>query len=603
MTRVTTDQLFAKAMADIRARLDKVERRTFSGTIGIKDHNSLTGLQGGSALERYHLTQAQHTALTTPAPTPAYSWGEIQALIDAAPDGGVVTIPPGTYTNQGTNYIYITGKALTLSGYGVTMVQSNGGVRALQISGTAGSVAVEGIKFVGPSTTTTVGSRAIEVVNGSVGSEFKGLTVRDCLIDTWGQYGIYIEFTQKFTFQGNIIQNIGYAGIMALCSQYGVIADNHIQNVIHTSGSNSYGIALSRYTASDTTTYPKSADVTVADNIIYNVPLWEGIDTHAANRVTVTGNGVYKTKFGINILGSVGPSGGDTDGYGSRDCVVSGNVVDSRVTDGTANPGIQFVGPTPTVGTCPEYTTGTCAGNTVVNHGLESSTLSGGILIKGTSGVAITGNQIRDPGYSGVMVYHTNQHFNVMGNTIIDPWSNSNTSAVGIYIRAQYNTGFLDGNSTRLGQLAGKTYKLTHGCYITSDPSIFIRMGSNNFDGYTTPCFQGTTADIADILYAKEVRFFGVGTANFNVAAPRMKDGLVCGTATTNASNGTTAVLVYSSALQADSLVLLTWGPTSGTTPLGQLCCFTRTSTYFSFKSTNTADTSRTVFWMIVNPS
>ena len=81
----------------------------------------------------------------TPSPTPAASCGSLQALIDAAPAGSVLTVPACTY-RESVNV----GKALTIRGYGSTINGKDSAgnvVRQTWMVVNASNVTVEGFKM------------------------------------------------------------------------------------------------------------------------------------------------------------------------------------------------------------------------------------------------------------------------------------------------------------------------------------------------------------------------------------------------------------------------------------------------------------------------
>ncbi|MCL6579097.1 MAG: DUF2341 domain-containing protein, partial [Candidatus Bathyarchaeota archaeon] len=157
----------------------------------------------------YAINTTQETAnLVVNASSPACIAGEayystIQAAINAASNGSVITVCPGTYTeNVKVN------KTVTIDGYSATI--SDTIVKAI-----------------------TTGNDAFEVTKNS--SVIKDLTVKD------SRYGIYLNGNVYYT----TISNVNFSGNARAIYLYNNCRNNTINNVnITTTASNAYGVYI-----------------------------------------------------------------------------------------------------------------------------------------------------------------------------------------------------------------------------------------------------------------------------------------------------------------------------------------------------------------------
>lgn len=393
-----------------------------------------------------------------------FTFAEIQAAIDNSAGWDTIVLNSGAYTSGGVSYITVN-KPMTIVGYGATLFQDTSGGGALYI--TSDDVTVKGLEIVGPQNAVAVGNeKAIQAYGASATVPIKNLKCKDLRIRRWGYIGFWLSYVERFVIRDCEINNIARAGLVTLSCSFGTIDGNYIHDMTQPDNQvNSYGIQLTRYQQYDMVVSPRSHHITVSNNHIDGVPKWEGIDTHAGAYITISNNTVLDTKVGIAVVGCPDETGVDL--YGPKYVTVTGNTIDSGVTDGSRDAGIQFVGPTPTVGNCPDWGTGTIVGNTIIGHGRESSSTSGAIQFYGTKGLVVSGNSIFNAGNGGILAYHTNYGYNISSNTIQDVWSISQINAVGIYIRNSYNSGYIGDNVIQnTGYYTDGRKVLTYGAWV-----------------------------------------------------------------------------------------------------------------------------------------
>ncbi len=365
----------------------------------------------------------------------------IQDAINSATTGGWVVFPAPTsyYLVSGTLDI---DKALTLYGQGAEISLATDDTTLFDV--TASDVTIRGLRLVGPQYTSKANNaRAIDAHGVSALSPIHMVRLVDNEIDSWGFYGIHLEHVHDFEVRGNQITNIYYAAVLGASVIEGVISDNNIDTVVGLP--NSYGIALSRRESDDLDAYPRSSDVVVSRNTVRNIPNWEGLDTHGGQRITFSDNLVEKARIGITVGSADGD--GQTPLFAPLDVIVVDNVIDSSVTDGSAYVGINFVGAAGVTGASAESATGVIQGNVIRGYGDEANGLSAAIYARDTQGLVISGNSILEPSPNGINIYHDNYGFTVVGNTIVDPWTETRSEGVGIVFRSGFNEGVVSSNS------------------------------------------------------------------------------------------------------------------------------------------------------------
>lgn len=369
----------------------------------------------------------------------------IQAAIDAAIAAGEpVIIPAATF--KITDDLTVTG-AVTITGRG-TLRQVTTSKNALTITGS--DVTVEGITLQGRHSTATYAANeaAIDATGTSAASPLRRLTVRNVTITKWGIYGVYLKYVTTFAVTGCDLTVLGHCGVLTLSCIDGLVADNRIDDVTTDPGGGGYGIALTRDETDNLVNQPHSADIVVRGNRISGIPDWEGIDTHAGQRIVIADNIVTGCLIGISI--NPGDNASNDNEWAPKDITVTGNVIDSQVTDGSAQAGIVFAGAYDT-GATVDYATGAIVGNVIKRHGTESNSIGGAMYLRDTRGLVVSGNTFEEPGPFGINLYHDNLGFAVTGNTCIDAWSDSVTVPSAVATRGDNNEGLVVGNTMRAG--------------------------------------------------------------------------------------------------------------------------------------------------------
>ena len=399
-------------------------------------------------------------------------WNTLIAAVDA---GTEIYFPRGIwYIND---YLAVS-QSVTIrgDGEGSEIQQETSGKRGFYI--TASNVTIRDLRLYGYGATTDGVSNTDAILflgtAGDPPTNIVNAKVLNCFIENWELRGIVADYVDNFEFSGNYIKSITYAGILTLGAQDGVISNNRIDDIKGDStgagaSNNSYGISVTRHTTEDLVEHPRSARIVIANNVVTNAPLWDGISTHAAEDCFFNNNIVKSTMRGINCVGD--------DTNGPLNNTISNNIVDiGSVAAGESSSGIGIAGESG------ELATGCIVGNIIIGHGDEDSQISGGLSIKYTQGYAVTGNRLINCASRGIMLYQHNYDFTVSGNTISDVWSATH-NVMAIQVNSVYNIGYIGENSwanvtKSTGRYLGSG--TSYGIYINNQTGVAISLGNNH---------------------------------------------------------------------------------------------------------------------------
>jgi hypothetical protein len=406
-----------------------------------------------------------------------------QAAIAAVAANGRLTWPSaaGCYLTRAT---LIVAKPLTLTGRGKICWSTVG---KAGFSVTSGGVVFDGLTLNGPQDAAYHGGEdGIDARGtfhtGAAPDYIANVTVKNCVLANWGDTGLLTAFVSKLTVTGNTLRNMVYAGVALQSVSHAEIRDNVVNDVsgADTPNHNAYGIYISR-ASGDTgnlTSQPRSDDVIVSSNRIDGVPTWEGLDTHAGTNVVFSDNTVTRARFGIGVGSSTDNNGIYT--YAPLNVSVTGNHVDSGVTDGSAAYGLSFEG------CSTEMATGLMKDNTAIGFGL-SGAISGAVNIGQTRNLVVSGNIVRDPSPTGIFLSSDNDHLTLSDNLVIGPWTNEAGvgEAIGIRSVGNNNVVAIMGNRFQRSDKRA-TYLLTTpsglGMRFSSGTGNRVTLGTNQSD-------------------------------------------------------------------------------------------------------------------------
>lgn len=432
-------------------------------------------------------------------------YSTLQAAVDAAPIGGTLEIRRAWVI---TAALTVTKAIRITCARGGTITTSGSSTRGFDV--TASDVTFEGVTLIGTGSGTAGTSTAIRVI-GTEAAPVRNLVIRGCTIREFNKYALEVTSAKDFTISGNLIENISYAAVMILAGVKGYILSNTIKNLVQPTGFvNSYGIAMTRDSTKSLALSPRSADIVCSGNIVDGVPGWEGIDTHGGENLTITNNKVTNTKVGIALV-----PGADTVGaeiYAPKNIIVTGNLLDSGKTDGTAAIGVQLIGCITTVDNVVEYASAVISDNIIRNHGTQNVTSQAGIFLQATRGALVSKNRIVDASPNGINLNNNNQGTLVLDNTIVDTWTTAAAFTACVYVPGVHQSVTVQGNRA---VRADKTATLVNnrGLYFASallSPDVTVQYGSNHFKECTLPIVDSTsTQNITEQrIEARKISFY-----------------------------------------------------------------------------------------------
>lgn len=315
----------------------------------------------------------------------------VQAAIDAieALGGGMLYFPPGTY--KVTAELTVTQPMVILgAGMGVSLVRATTlGASKGVFKVTSNKVSFRDLTVRGPSVASYVLDECGIWFYGTSGTPLYDGVVENCEVYDVGSWGILYEYANRSSAVRNYVHDVGYAGIANLSSADWLAAENRVDTVTPGTASNAYGLMVNKRLTGETT--PTRG--TMSKNVVKNVALWEGIDTHGGTFYTINDNVVSGCKIGIQV-------GPDSFGNVPHFTTIVGNVVDNGALTATQLRGISIGGDGST-----NVRGIVCKGNSINTMGGAdgSSQLLGAILVQYTLGSVVSGNSIYSAEQNGIV--------------------------------------------------------------------------------------------------------------------------------------------------------------------------------------------------------
>jgi len=346
----------------------------------------------------------------------ATAWSNFMSAIPAGAD---VILNEGTYAVDGTATI---SKACRIEGYGPTTLlnfttsANNQGIRI-----TASDVRLSHIKVQGPQKATLdTTQNGIGADGGVVGTPLTGVMIKDVAVINWGGSGIDLEFCDNWHILDSDIRECYEFGIIAKSSNYGIIANNYVKEIIGDGvDTKSYGISCTKTTGLQAT-FPVCHDVSIIDNTVEDCRTWEGIDTHGGFNLTVRGNRVLDCLVGIAMVKFDATDGSErAPSY----CVIEGNTIRNNhgagelVDESDQRYAIICQGD---VASSTRGIGNIVRGNTIDGFGDSAESIAnieGAIEFQYQDGIIIEGNSVKNCGRVGAQIFSC-ENISMSGNLI-----------------------------------------------------------------------------------------------------------------------------------------------------------------------------------------
>jgi|GEM_PF-2656427 len=296
-----------------------------------------------------------------------------------------------------------------------------------------------------------------------------GIKIKGWKFSNWGRNGVVGSYLEDFDISGIEVYDAFYAGITLVSCKNGTIHKTNVHDIEGSVGGSAYGISLSSNYTDGVTAAPPCTGIIVSDNLVKNVPLWEGLDTHFGKRISFLNNKVYDTKIGLSIAG--------TTSYPCTHNIAKGNSFISTLALASGS-GIVDGGDPAAANVANLY-----EGNLIVGY-------YDGIYARNSEDSKFRANIIRGATRYGAYLYIDFKNIDLSGNSFTDFVAGT---GIGIYLNA-------DGTVEDTGRIADNYIDVTgvdYGIYANQITARGIRQYNNTIIGAVT----------ASILYPGRLSF------------------------------------------------------------------------------------------------
>jgi hypothetical protein len=376
---------------------------------------------------------------------------------NALTGGGDVYFPTGTY--RISSALRVNAKTtLRGAGRGQSIIRMTKSGEGNTIDVTSNNVMIYALSIEGPSPNETYVEleTAIRFHPPTANERLQDVQVKDCEIYNYGFHGIELDHVGTANISGNRIHRIGYAGVMCLSGSDVLVNQNVIESIKPGTQGNAYGVAFTHSGKVPTAENPVSTRCIASENLIRDIPIWEGLDTHDGTFITFANNIVEGCRIGI-MAGAVEGS----DEYFGNISITGNTVVAGQASH--THYGIVLHG------TSIRYARNCLVANNIVDgYGILGNKNSGAIHFYRTGGPTITGNVVENFAEAGIHFWHDNTNFVCSGNLVSS--GISSTQAYSISVSDANNRGFIIGN--RLNGLQ---------IYVNPNVPNEVTIGDNDF--------------------------------------------------------------------------------------------------------------------------
>jgi len=350
----------------------------------------------------------------SPDASPAVNSAALQRCLNAN-SGGQVTIPGADADYQLAGRITAPAGTSIALGDGArlrwVMTEAAGGAALLR-SPTRPGIEVLGDgfrlsgkgKLIGPSHGVYAASEiGILCVGASAAAGRRGFEISDGVkFSDWGSHAIAAKFTREVRIARIRINGCGYAGMQFLSCQSGQIVSNTIGAIGPGTSGNAYGISCTHdsfnydqdpHAAEDgrRTANPFCTGFEVANNTVYDIPLWSGIDFHGAYECQAHDNMVYNCRNGLLLQGS---SGAGVNFAGEHNSVINNTVTTAQMNGApTTVTSVPRLGISVNGGKQVHHRSIVVRGNTIDGYG-DSHNTSFSLQHTNTSNLEISNNRV-----------------------------------------------------------------------------------------------------------------------------------------------------------------------------------------------------------------
>lgn len=375
-------------------------------------------------------------------------------------DGDVIFLRPGTYPITAS---IVLDREVRIRSEGMAVIDAAGSFAIINPIG-SDDIDIEGVTFDGPGIATYSGtSFGIHGGGASNAARRSRLRVHRCTFRNISAQCIEVEFADVVEVTHCTFESYVRSGGMFLSSEHVKFNNNWVyppSNGTGNPGGNCYPVAFSRNTNVSLAAQPRTRFFECNDNHFFGDPYWEVIDTHGGMygkimRNFVWGGGTDSPGSNAIAIVSSADSGGVST-YAPHFIDVCNNHIDSGVTTGVCPSGIAIDGAgNGTPGGFVELADGIkVLGNTIIGHGRENTSTSGGIVITYARNPTVGGNHLIECSPNGIAVAQDVYDAAFPDNQFRDWWSSNAGFANGAY-----NFYAANGNSIVTGTITTRGAK------------------------------------------------------------------------------------------------------------------------------------------------
>jgi hypothetical protein len=418
-----------------------------------------------------------------PSKIAAQNSAAFAAAVAALPLGGVIRLArAGAVYKFSPSMTLATANIKLFAQSSTTVKWEVLGASVSGLSVTAAGFECENIKFSGPGVETfyTAGETLVSVTGSNGASKLDGLRFINCKFEDSGAYGLSVKWVKNIVLDGTGGGNSAYINIRFASCDSGRVYGGQIDvlDAVGTAG-NAYGIVLdhdsTNYAAGPNQGLPTHPNAFCNDWVVDGLTvigpkLWQAIDTHGCYNYTATNNRVYAAKFGIAATGG----SGSASTYAGWQNIVTNNIIDTRMPDGTASGVVGVYGITMQGGATTANTEIIVSNNII--KGYTTQSINAAVYCKRA---LITGNIFADWAGVGIFAQVGVNNTAITGN-LFGPPSAAGAEAVNM-------TGSGIFRATLSGNICeAATFTPTIGARLTMDATSRLMIGENMFDVCTS---------------------------------------------------------------------------------------------------------------------
>jgi len=427
---------------------------------------------------------------------------ELQAALTAAAGKTLLLNPGVEYTISTTLSVLAD---TTIIGYGAVLKNTTTHITLLSL---ANGCNVYGLEFVGAGSTYNASGRAIYVSGtrngvGVAPTYLADITIKDCVIDAVGAYGIELDYVARAVVSNNTIRNVGYSGVFCFSCDSVLVEGNYIEGLSGETVSgelNAYGITFtSLVNTSDFVRDPQSQYCRAVGNTIRNIPTWHGLDTHGGTHCDFIDNRIEDCRRGVILT--------NLTTKGASHCTVRGNTIINTLT-GTNSNGSQKqgealwdIGPSSSI----RNFYNVLSGNSIFQHGSPTELLTC-IYINNAEDGAVVGNILTEPYTAGIGIFSNVRRYEINNNTIVNPkgpglgaGGSTNFPSGILFSGTEFNSIVVSGNTIVKNNAAVATKVGEIGVIIANTVLKSIKALKNSFVGlvldWSIPEATGVTGE------------------------------------------------------------------------------------------------------------